>query len=81
MELNTFVHNTKYDYHNKDNLIEELDEFIHYLNLAYQNIRRMFILPKEQHPSLLQETQGWILALNQLIKVGQYEYNQGSNHD
>lgn len=80
IELNTFVSNTKNDYHNKDDLITELDEFTQHMNLAYQNIRRMFILPKEQHFSLLTDTHHCIQKLHQLIKTEKMEFETGESH-
>jgi hypothetical protein len=72
IELRTFVQNTKNDYHNTDNLIEELDTFTFDVNLAYQNIRKIFILktklvhsPFEQ--SIFEETQRLIQQLEALL--------------
>lgn len=80
VELNAFVQNTKHDYHNKDDLIKELEEFSYHMNLAYQNIRRMFILPREKHFQLFIETQYYIQQLNQLIKIEKRELEEGETH-
>lgn len=76
IELNVFVNNTKHDYHNKDDLIAELDEFSQYMKLAYHNLRRLFLVPKDRHPSILKDTDQLIQQLNQLIKSEQDEYEQ-----
>lgn len=81
VELNVFVKNTKHDYHNQDDLITELDEFTHHMNLAYQNIRRMFILPKEKYLPLLIDTHHCIQKLNQLIKTEKTEFKKEYGHD
>jgi uncharacterized membrane protein YccC len=68
--LNTFTQNTKHDYHNKDNLIAELEEFNQYVIAAYQKIRKIFVLHPNIHTShvLVAQTQGLIQQLEQLVK-------------
>lgn len=73
IEMKTFVKSTKHDYHNKDDLIAELDEFTESMNLAYQNIRRSFVLPVEERFVFQQKTADLIEQLNQLIKTEQAE--------
>lgn len=73
-ELNTFTQNTRHDYHNKDNLLAELDEFHFYMNTAYHNLRKIFILPVEKHFLLLQDTASLIQKLQQIIDIQKAEH-------
>jgi hypothetical protein len=72
-DLNTFTQNTKNDYHNKDDLIAELNEFSQYTNAAYQNLRKLVILPQKQHEPLLIHTSNLILKLKKLVNVERRE--------
>lgn len=69
IDLRDFVQNTKNDYHNKDNLIVELDEFNIDVHLIYQNIRKMFVLPMEERVVLMKETELLMLRLKQLFML------------
>lgn len=67
--LNTFTQNTQHDYHNKDNLLAELEQFNHYIMIAYSNIRKIYILHPDKHFSLLTETHSLINQLKEHISI------------
>lgn len=69
LALNTFTQNTQHDYHNKDNLLAELEQFNHYIMIAYSNIRKIYILHPDKHFSLLTETRALINQLKECISI------------
>lgn len=65
LEFDTFVARTKHDYHLKDNLLSELNSFSVDLQLAYQNLRRLFMSTEPDKNTLLETRK----LINDLIRL------------
>ena len=68
LDFNTFVTRTEHDYHAQDNLLAELETFSRDMKLAYQNLRRLFILSPATSPELILETK---ILINNLVTYSQ----------
>lgn len=73
IQFNDFVANTERSYRVHDGLLSELEHFSTGLQLAYQNLRRMFILSPGYSNDILNETVGLINNLICLVKLEQSE--------
>ena len=74
-ELYSFTKNTEHDYHNKDDLISELEEFSQSVHEIYQNFRKLLLIPSQKRPLLLTDTNSLIEKLKLLVNREKAECN------
>lgn len=77
LEFNNFVRTVAHDYHVQDGLLAELDVFSYKMKVAYNNIRKLFVLHQTGiHDQLINETVQLIEHLTELTQTKEYESTQ-----
>ncbi|MBP9742576.1 MAG: FUSC family protein [Burkholderiales bacterium] len=77
LEFNNFVTTVVHDYHAQDNLLAKLEVFSHEMKIAYNNIRKLFVLFPQQPINLQQETLQLITHLTRLTQTEEDKIIQG----
>jgi Fusaric acid resistance protein-like len=71
IELNTFLNNTKHDFHINPAFFAELEQYDALLETTYSNIRQLFV--ENANPILILETQKLLAELSQMSIASQPE--------